>query len=156
MHDSNVILDTAVEPAPLTLSTNRVDGNLSAENNNQPNEFNWLTIWENSALDCLAQFDKIVSNTWQNCTFADEIVHNHVKNYIILQRDNIDAYIKTQPADVAQWVGKNFSYTLKQILLINEQTLLDSLNYIAIPASKQARHFWEASINNISKHIHPN
>lgn len=150
MHEANTIADKTIETKSVILN-DYPNANFSAGNSNQPHDSNFLTLWEKTTMDCFAQFDKMVNNIWQNCTFADEIVHNHTKNYILLQQDSIDAYLQAQPINLWQWAGINISYNLKQTLLINEQTLLDSLNYVITPAAKQLRHLLEVNISNAFK-----
>jgi hypothetical protein len=126
---------------------------LTAQNSNMPYNADLLAVFAQAADNYFMQVDKLINNTWQNLTFSDEIAGNYIRNCLLLQQENNDAYAKfaTQENNAGHDITTGAMHNLKCLFSMHEQTIVDTMNYVAVPLLKQTLTYMEEDIQHIVK-----
>jgi|GEM_PF-2679555 hypothetical protein len=90
--------------------------------------------------------DKLIDNFWQNMNFLDEIIVNYINNLT-------HAFTEQSAKQPTSYIS-NICELQKKLVSINEQTIFDIIDYIAVPAYKQNIFYITNSYSILNKQLH--
>jgi hypothetical protein len=118
----------------------------AAENNNRNSLAALCMSHEQLFNDIYRYTDKLIDNFWQNINFLDEITVNYI--------NNLAQTFTNPPENISTNYLSDIAELQKKLISINEQTIFDMVDYIAVPAYKQSLSYISNTYSILNKQLH--